>query len=143
MPSDPTIIANRHRFCELDIFPPALHVRLMRRSEDAHVWPEHYTISNRHDGAVKYAEVKVRVEALADGDVAAVVDGEWGLNVDFVVCDVADDGAQHLGACDGELGGGAAVLGEMVGVVHGPFAGGESDGFELGDERVIPKKWAC
>ncbi|KAI2608228.1 uncharacterized protein GGS25DRAFT_265877 [Hypoxylon fragiforme] len=84
MPADPAIVANRDRPRILDIVPPALDLRLVRRGQNRHVRAEHDAVADGHERAVEDRQVVVGVEAVAEADVAAVVDGEGRLDEDLV-----------------------------------------------------------
>lgn len=60
----------------------------MRRRKDAHMRPHDDAVPDGDEPAVEDAEVEVRVEAGADGDVGAVVYLERGLDVGLIVGDV-------------------------------------------------------
>ena len=89
--ANPTIVAYGNRLRVLDIIAPALHLRLVRSGEQGDVGSEHDTVTDRDEGTIKDGEVEVRVEALAEVDVAAIIDVEGGFDVGIVVCDLADD----------------------------------------------------
>lgn len=114
----------------------------MRRRKYAHVRPEHDAIPDGHEPAVEDREVEVCVEAVAEADVAAVVDGERGLDEGLVALDVADYVAKEGETVlleGGEVGG---TGGEGVVVVVAPDAGFEACGGEFGGEGVVTvPKW--
>lgn len=95
MPANPAIIPNSHRPPILDIVSPALHLHFVRRGEDTHIRPEHDPIADGYETAVQDREVEVGIEAVAERDIAAVVDGEGRLDED-VGADVAEDALQAL-----------------------------------------------
>jgi hypothetical protein len=102
----------------------------MRRRENRHIRPKHAPIPNRHETAVQNRKVEVCIEALAQRNVAAVVNVEGRFDEDVVVAYVSDDALQHLETLGGEhvearggVGGGVREPGvELV---------GEGAGFEF------------
>lgn len=82
MPPNPAIIPNRHGPPILDILTPTLHLDFVRGGEDGDIGAEHAPVANGHETAVEDGKVEVGVEAVAEGDVAAVVDVEGGFDED-------------------------------------------------------------
>ncbi|OSS44498.1 hypothetical protein B5807_10853 [Epicoccum nigrum] len=102
VPADPAIIPDHHGPAVLDILAAALHGALVRGGEDTHIGAEHAAIAYGDEAAVEDGQVEVCVEALTEGDVAAVVDVEGGLDEHPVVAQAADDGLEQLQALRGE-----------------------------------------
>jgi hypothetical protein len=113
----------------------------MRRCKNAHIRPKHATVPNRHQTAIQNREVEIRIEALAQRNVAAVVDVEGGFDDGFVVADAANDGFEHLEAFRGEDveagGGGGGGVGEPGVVFVGEGAGCEFCFVEFGGVAVV------
>jgi len=101
MSSNPAVVPDDHRAPILDVVPAALHLRLVGRGKDTHIWPDHDAVADGDQAAVEDGEVEVSVEAGAEGDVAAVVDCEGRLD-EGVGADVAEEGAQAREALVGE-----------------------------------------
>lgn len=137
MASDPAVIPDGNRFGILNILPTAAHIGLVRRSKNGHIGTDHDAIADGHDGAVQDGQVEVCVEALANADVAAVVDREGWVDTDLLVADVTENLAQELepGLVDIVW---VGYIGEVVVVVHGPFSGLETACHEAGLEAVVP-----
>lgn len=138
MPANPAVVSNRHRFRELDIIPPALDFRLVRRRKDGHIRSDDDPVPNRNEAAVQDRQVKVGVEPLAQADIAAVVDVERRLDDGFVVVEAADDLVEHgqarlLQRFEICVGFGR----EVVVVAMGPGAGFEACVFQVGNEGVV------
>lgn len=113
----------------------------MRRRKNAHIRSKHAPIPNCHNTAVQDGQVEVRIEALAEADVAAVVNVEGRLDADVVVAEVANDGFEQLEALAGHnveaggwVGGG---VGEPGVEVMREGAGFEPCGFEVWGPGVV------
>jgi hypothetical protein len=118
IPANPAIIPDHHGPPVLDIIPARLDLSLMRRRENRDIGAKHAAFANRHKTAVQNREVEVRVEAVAERDVAAIVNVEGRLDEDVFVADVADNGFEHFKARGGEgveaLGGGGGGIGKPL-----------------------------
>lgn len=62
----------------------------MRCRKNAHIGPKHNAVPNSHKTAIQNRKVEVGVEAVAERNVAPIVDGEGRLN-ENVVAHVPDD----------------------------------------------------
>lgn len=140
MASNPAVVLNRHRLGKFDILPPAADIGLVGSGEDGHVGAEHDTVTNGYESAVEDAEVEVGVEALANLDIAPVVDGEGRVDADLVAVNGANDFLEQLCSLLANFVRVGRVLGKVIVVVHCPFAGLEADGLEFRDEGVIPRR---
>lgn len=142
VPTNPAVVANGHRLRELDIVPPALDFRLVRRCEDRYIRSDNYPVSNRDEPAVQDRQVEVGVEALAQADVAAVVDVERRLGDGFVVVEAADDLVEHgQASLLQRFKVGVGFRWEVVVVAMGPGAGFEAGVFQVGNEGVVAVKF--
>jgi hypothetical protein len=101
----------------------------MRSCEDGHIGPKHAPVTNCNKAAVQDSEVEVCVEALAERDIASIVDVERRLDEDLVVAHVADDALQHLETLFGED---IEARGRLCGCIWEPcvVSVGEGTGFE-------------
>lgn len=136
--ADPAIVPDGDGLRKLNVGSATLDLNLVRRRANCDVWAEHDTVSDGDQGAVQDVEIEVGVEALANTDVAAVVDLELGLNEDLVVGDEAEEvlescRARFLQAREALLG----LGGECGVVVVACEPGLEASLFKLWDEGVV------
>ncbi|KAG9255585.1 uncharacterized protein F5Z01DRAFT_548976, partial [Emericellopsis atlantica] len=148
--ANPAIVPNRNRLGKLDILPTTLDFRLVRGGNEGHIRSHGHAVANRHNRAVQDGQVEIGIEALAEADVAPIINGEGRLDQDFVVINVADDLLQQEEALCGDLIKGLDS-GVVVVVVHGPSPRLEANSLELRHECVIacqrsscrtPRPWA-